>query len=126
MEGSPDFTASLGETRGVPVLRASGDIILGSASRFRAALEEAVEAVERTEPPGQVLVVDLSDTEFVDSVGLSTLIGSTKELRGRGGEVRLVGLSRPAMRMLEVTGLVSMFRVYPDVASATEDRRGRT
>ncbi len=105
-------------------MRVSGDIIFGVAPSFQAALEKGVDAVERAAGPAGVLVVDLSDTEFMDSTGLGILLGSTEGLRKRGGEVRLVGLSRPVTRVLEVTGLMDMFRVYPDVLSATAKPAG--
>ncbi len=122
MEGWPYFEALLSEAQVVPVLRTSGDVIFATVPRFRAALEKAVDAAERTEPSEPVvLVVDLRETEFMDSVGVATLIGSTKGLRERGGEVRLVPSSGPVTRMLEVTGLSDTFRIYPDVLSATEE-----
>jgi anti-sigma B factor antagonist len=71
-----------------------------------------------------VLVVDLSELAFMDSMGLGTLIGSTEEFREGGGEVRLVVLGGEVMRVLEVTGMGEALRVYPDVLSAVENRRG--
>jgi anti-anti-sigma factor len=118
----PYFEALLGEAQGVPVLRTSGDVILATVSQFRAVLEKAVKAaVEQTDESAKhVLVVDLRETEFMDSVGLGSLIGITEGLRKRGGEARLVSPSAPVRRMLEVTGLSDVFRVYPDVQSAIE------
>jgi len=126
-EGLPPFTTHLNEAQGVPVLKVSGDIILDTEPKFRAALRKAVAEVEQIEGLGHVLVVDLSETEFMDSVGLGTLIGETEELRKRGGEVRLVipPLAR-VRRLLEVTGVVDMFRVYSELPSATDERRGGT
>jgi anti-anti-sigma factor len=118
------FTTRLTETWGVPVLRVSGDIVLATAPRFRVALEKAVEAVERAEGPTHALVVDLSETEFMDTVGLATLMERTKGLREREGEVRVViPQGRQVRRTLEVTGLVDMFRIYSDVLSAVFGRR---
>jgi anti-sigma B factor antagonist len=114
----PYFETVLSFARGVAVLRISGDVILGTAARLRTALKEAVEAVERTEGSERVLVVDLRETEFMDSVGLATLIVGVGNLRARGGEARLVVLRGPVMRLLEVTGLSDAFEVYPDVPSA--------
>ncbi len=116
----PYFEALISEEQGVPVLRTAGDVILASAPRFQAALKKALEEVEQTEPARHVLVLDLSETEFMDSVGLGTLIGITEGLRERGGEVRLVSPSEPVRRMLEVTGLLDAFGFYPDVLSAAE------
>jgi anti-sigma B factor antagonist len=125
VEGSPSFSALLHEAHGVQVLRVSGEIDLHSVPRFQDTLEKAVAAAEQNESPSaRVLVVDLSELAFMDSMGLGTLIGSTEEFREGGGEVRLVVLGGEVMRVLEVTGMGEALRVYPDVLSAVENRRG--
>jgi anti-sigma B factor antagonist len=127
MEDSPSFSALLHEAHGVQVLRVSGEIDLHSVPRFQDALEKTVAAAEREEAPSaRVLVVDLSELGFMDSMGLGTLIGSTEGFREGGGEVRLVVLGGEVMRVLEVTGMGEALRVYPDVPSAVENRRGAT
>lgn len=127
MEDSPSFSALLHEAHGVQVLRVSGEIDLHSVPRFQDALEKTVAAAEQeVAPSARVLVVDLSELGFMDSMGLGTLIGSTEEFREGGGEVRLVVLGGEVMRVLEVTGMGEALRVYPDVPSAVENRRGAT
>ena len=123
MEGSPSFTALLREVQGVTVLRVSGELDLYSAPRFQDALERAVAAAERVEgPASDVLVVDLSEAEFMDSAGIGTLMGSTQGFRDSGGEIRLVVLGGEVLRLLEVTGLDEALRVYHDALSAIDDR----
>jgi len=127
VEDSPSFSALLHEAHGVQVLRVSGEIDLHSVPRFQDAIEKAVAAAEREEAPSsRVLVVDLSELGFMDSMGWVTLIGSTEEFREGGGEVRLVVLGGEVMRVLEVTGMGEALRVYPDVPSAVENRRRAT
>jgi anti-sigma B factor antagonist len=122
MQAWPSFESLQAESRGVVVLSTLGDIILATAPHFRAALQQAVDAVERKQTEGSeyVLLLNLSETEFMDSVGLTTLLEGTKGLREQGGEVRLVSPSRQVMRTLEVTGILEVFRVYGDMLSATE------
>jgi anti-sigma B factor antagonist len=127
VEDRASFTTLLSEAHGVPVLRVSGDIVLNTTEpQFRAALKKAVDEVERTEDAGRVLVVEFRDVTFLDSIALGTLVGETEELRKRGGEVRLVlpPGGRRVRRILEVTGLETMFGVYSDVLSAVEERQG--
>ena len=122
------ITTLLSDVHGVVVLRVSDNIVLDTTEpQFRAALKKAVEEVERTEGTRRVLVVDFSELNFLDSIGLGTLLQETEELRKRGGEVRLVipPLAR-VRRLLDVTGVVDMFRVYSEVPSATDERRGGT
>ncbi len=106
-------------------MRVSGELDLHSAPLFQEALDRAVTAAERAEgPASKVLVVDLSEAEFMDSAGISTLIRSTQRFEDSGGEIRLVVLGGEVLRLLEVTGLDEALRVYPDALSAIEDRRG--
>jgi anti-anti-sigma factor len=119
------FTSLLSEVHRVPVLRVSGEIILGTGEQFRAALKQAVDEVERTEGTGRVLVVDFSELSSLDSTGLSALMQETADLRKRGGEVRLVIAPGGRMgRILGITGVGDMFSIYSDAARATEERRG--
>jgi anti-anti-sigma factor len=124
VEDRVSFTTLLSEAHRVPVLRVSGDIVLNATEpQFRAALKNAVDEMERTDGAGRVLVAEFRDVTFLDSVALGTLIGETEELRKRGGEVRLVIPPEGRVRrILEVTGIETMFRVYSDVQSATEER----
>jgi len=121
------ITTLLSDVHGVLVLRVSDNIVLDTTEpQFRAALKKAVEEVERTEGTRRVLVVDFSELNFLDSIGLGTLLQETEELRKREGEVRLViPPGGQVGRVLQVTGVTAMFPVYSDVPSATEEFRGR-
>jgi anti-sigma B factor antagonist len=70
--------------------------------RLRAAIDRGV----------TVVVVDLTDTDFVDSTSLGVLLGATKRLREREGEIRLV-VSRPELRRIfEITLLDRVFQLH--------------
>lgn len=109
---SSPFVTLVHETDGVPVVKASGELDLLTTDRFRDALEEAVGSAS------DVLVVDLSGVEFMDSCGVNSLVGATRRFMEEGGTVRIVTRGSPAARTLRVTGLDRVFEVYPDVGSA--------
>lgn len=104
-------------------MKVSGELDLHSAPRFKDTLEKAVASAERAGSPTPLLVVDLSETGFMDSTALGTLIGNTQKFREGGGEVRVVVLGGEVLRVLEVTGLHEALPVYHDVLSAVELRR---
>lgn len=57
--------------------------------------------------PGE-LVIDLSETTFVDSLTLGALVASAKRMRSNGGRFRVVGATAYEIRRaLQVTGLDS-------------------
>ncbi|MFF5208556.1 STAS domain-containing protein [Streptosporangium sp. NPDC000396] len=64
------------------------------------------------ESPATHVVIDLSGVEFCDSTGMNVLLSALKRLRERGGTLELAA-PRPAVRkILQVTGLDSVFTVH--------------
>ena len=97
---------------GTTVLFVQGEADLHVAPDLRSHLTEAIDSGS-TE-----LVVDLSETTFVDSMTLGVLLGAMKRLRERGGRLRLV-VSRPDIRrVFEITLLVGLFPLYETLEEA--------
>jgi len=64
------------------------------------------------------LVVDLSGVDFCDSTGVNVLLAAHRQAREKGGDLELAA-PRPAVRkILQVTGLESVFTVTDDPAHA--------
>ena len=64
------------------------------------------------------LVIDLSQTPFLDSAGIAVLVSALKQCRQRGGDVRLVSPQfEPVKRIFELT---KFDRVFELKASAQE------
>jgi anti-sigma B factor antagonist len=62
------------------------------------------------------LVIDMSGVDFCDSTGMNVLLAAQRMAREHGGNVELSG-PRPAVRkILQVTGLESVFTVTGDGA----------
>ena len=57
------------------------------------------------------IVVDLSELDFIDSMGLGALVGGLKRLRGVGGEFLLKDPSPRVLKVLELTGLDEVFTI---------------
>jgi anti-sigma B factor antagonist len=92
-----------------------GSLDLATSPVLRAALMEAAEH------EGHALVVDLSQLEFLDSTGLGALIGAHRRAAEKNGSVRLVVQEGQILRLLRITGLLEIFRVYPTVEAALSD-----
>jgi anti-sigma B factor antagonist len=95
-------TASQG---GHAVVTATGELDLYTAPRLQAALAGLLrEQVTR-------IVVDMSGVEFCDSTGMNVLLSAMKRLKEQGGSLELAA-PRPAVRrILQVTGLDTVFTV---------------
>ncbi|MEM6284678.1 MAG: STAS domain-containing protein [Chloroflexota bacterium] len=69
----------------------------------------------------QQFIVDLSQTEFMDSAGMSALVSLLKRARGAGGDVVLVEPTQPATkRILTLTRFDKVFQITATVADALE------
>jgi anti-anti-sigma factor len=53
----------------------------------------------------QLIVVDLSSTEFVDSSGLGALVSCLKSARQAGGDLRIVAPTEQVSMVLKMTNL---------------------
>jgi anti-sigma B factor antagonist len=93
-----------------------GSLDLATSPTVKAALSDAIERGESK------LIVDLRQLEFLDSTGLSVLIGAHRRAAERGGSLRLVVSEGQILRLLTITGLVAVFSVYHSKEDATNDR----
>lgn len=65
------------------------------------------------------IVVNLSKVDFMDSTGLGVLVGGLKRVKEREGTLALAGAHGTVLRVLNVTGLNSVFALHDTVEQAT-------
>jgi anti-sigma B factor antagonist len=66
------------------------------------------------------LVADFSGVDYTSSVGLRTLLGTMKETRLQGGDLRLSNVTPNVLKVLELSGFTSIRTLYDDVESAVD------
>jgi anti-sigma B factor antagonist len=64
------------------------------------------------------VVLDLGGVTYIDSSGVGMLVAKLKTLKERGGDMRLVNLSRRAESLLGMLKLLLVFETFQDEASA--------
>jgi anti-sigma B factor antagonist len=101
---------------GAAVLSVAGDVDAANAHLLR---EAVIAAIESGAP---VLVVDLAQVGYVDSVGLGTLVVSLKRAAEQRTALRLVVTSPQIEKVLKITGLLTVFDIYSDQQSAIRGR----
>jgi anti-sigma B factor antagonist len=113
-----ELNVSTSSQGGHAVVTASGELDLYTAPRLQTAL-----AALLREPVDRV-VVDLSGVEFCDSTGMNVLLSAMKRAREHGGGLELAS-PRPAVRkILQVTGLDSVFTVVDAAADSAAAGEG--
>lgn len=107
-----DFDLQVRESpRGVTV-GVSGDLDVLTAPQLRECVASLVEQ-------GRVdLIIDLRPTEFLDSSGLSALVGAVKRVRAEGGDLGIICPPGNVRRLIEVVGLDQVFSLYDSPESA--------
>jgi anti-sigma B factor antagonist len=102
-------------TRELALVSVSGEIDLYTAERVRNGIDEA-DAVG-----ADTVVLDLSESSFIDSTALGVLIRENKRLEGRGHSLVLVTNDPRTRRVLEVTGLDRVLLTYATLHDALSD-----
>jgi anti-sigma B factor antagonist len=93
------------------VIEVRGEIDLATAPEVVSALDGAVDA--------RRVVIDLTDTTFVDSAAINSLIRGRRRLGERGVEFRLVSPPNGIVRKaLEITNVTSELAVVDSRAEA--------
>ncbi len=96
------------------VISLAGEVDLYTAPEFKAQLLDVIGK------GGKQVIVDFTDTTFIDSTTLGVLVGGVKRLRTSEGELSLVCSDRNITKIFEITGLDRVFTIYPTRAQAVE------
>jgi anti-sigma B factor antagonist len=101
----PSFRVTMTGTADRAEVSLEGELDLSTAPQLR---ERLVALAEQDETD---IVLDLTRLNFVDSTGLSVLVMAFNRSRAAGGSITLRNPSASVLRILEITGLVSVFNV---------------
>jgi len=89
------------------VISLKGEVDLYTAPEFKQQLLEVIGQ------GGREVIVDFTDTTFIDSTTLGVLVGGVKRLRTNEGQLSLVCSDRNITKIFEITGLDRVFTIYP-------------
>ena len=95
------------------VIPLEGEIDLHVSPRIATTLNTALKEQPRN------LVVDLSKVSYIDSSGLAVLIEAMQNVEKYGGKFALAGLQQNVKPIFEIARLDQVFRIFPDVGSAS-------
>jgi anti-sigma B factor antagonist len=97
------------------IVAVTGEVDVATAPSLRTLLVDLIAEAKIN------LLVDLTAVDFLDSTGLGVLVSTVKRVRSDGGDLTLVCANRHILKVLEITGLTSVFTLYDtlDAALAT-------
>jgi anti-sigma B factor antagonist len=108
---------SIGDFDGQAVVALRGESNLADTPSVASHLIAAVAAC------GPSVIVDLAGLEGIGYSDLSVLLRIRKWTRQSGGDLPLAAPQQPVRQILEATGLIDVFSVYPSVAEAASSLR---
>jgi anti-sigma B factor antagonist len=88
------------------VIALGGEVDLYTAPEFKQQLLEVIRHGAKD------VIVDFSETTFIDSTTLGVLVGGVKRLRPAGGSLALVCTDQNITKIFEITGLDRVFPIH--------------
>jgi anti-anti-sigma factor len=106
--------------RGYPIVTAAGEIDIATVTRLREGLVELAAT-------GCPLVADLNQVSFIDSAGLSALVGAANRAAVSGGRLHVVCAQPKIRQLFRLTGLdhrITLARTLDEAREALAARTG--
>ena len=97
----------------VTVVDMSGRITLGDGSALLRKTLRDLLAEERMR-----IVLNLADVDYIDSSGIGELVSGYTSVKNRGGELKLLHLTKKVHDLLQITKLYTVFYVHSDEQAA--------
>jgi anti-sigma B factor antagonist len=94
------------------VVDVAGEVDLYSAPELKAHVLDAIESGKTR------IVVDLTNTTFIDSTTLGVLVGARKRLREYDGTLAVVCPDNDKLGLFEMTGLDRVFSIHSERSAA--------
>lgn len=107
--------------RDVLIVQLEGELDHHHAEEIRDSLDKQLEDLSIRH-----LILDLSRLNFMDSSGIGVFIGRYKTISKRGGQVCITNVSQQLGRILDLSGLYKILKVYDTVEKAIEGIRGES
>jgi anti-sigma B factor antagonist len=97
----------------ITVVDASGRITLGDGSAMlRKTIRQLLDEQHTN------IVLNLADVDYIDSSGIGELVSGYTAVKSKGGELKLLHLTKKVHDLLQITKLFTVFEVFSDESAA--------
>jgi anti-sigma B factor antagonist len=110
--GKKPLRVQVDDEQSAAVVHVCGSAGMGEADAIRMELDQLV---GRKVP---IIVIELSEMDFICSEGLGAMIDAHHRSREHDGQVRLVGPQPAVLHLLEMTNLTKLFTVFATIDDA--------
>ena len=102
------------EDRGYHIVALTGDVDLSCSPDARKTILDSLESEQHT-------LVDLSSVEYIDSSGVASLVEGYQTAKKKSLTFGLIGVSAPALSVLELARLDKVFPIYADIEECIKE-----
>ena len=110
-----DLTTTIRHVGDIAIVDITGRIVLGEAG---ATLRNLV--ADLLKKGNKKILFNLADVSYIDSSGLGHLVSAYTAVRNRGGELKLLKLTKNVHNVMQITKLYTIFDVMDDEAAAVK------
>ncbi len=103
-EGTHSLTLKSERLDDKSIVHCSGDLVAGGCGLLQNAISELL-------PGSKLIMLDLGDLEWIDSMGLGTLVRLHVKCKAAGSQLRLVNVGKRIKDLLVLTNLISVFAI---------------
>jgi len=97
----------------VVVVEILGEIVIGEGDvRLRATILDLLKAGEKK------ILLDMAHVPFIDSAGIGEIIACHTSVRNRGGDLKMLHLTKKIRHLFTITKLILVFETYEDLNEA--------
>ncbi|MET3730174.1 anti-sigma B factor antagonist [Fictibacillus halophilus] len=90
-------------------LKLSGEVDAYTAPKLKEVM------LPLTEKEGNIVIVDLSGIDYMDSTGLGIFVGALKSSKANSSSLKLRGMTERVKRIFEITGLTEVMDIESGV-----------
>ena len=110
-----NMTISTRQVGGVTIVDIKGRIVLGEES---ASVRDVV--CDLLRKGHKQILLNLGAVDYIDSMGLGSLVGAFASVRKQGGELKLLNLTNKVNYLMQITKLYTVFDIINDEAVAVK------
>jgi anti-sigma B factor antagonist len=99
--------------KGIGIIKITGRLVVSNAREFKENFDSFIDQ-------SRFLVLDLTDMDYIDSLGLGSLINFYKTVTENDGDLYIAGLQSKPKTLFHITKAYLIFNIFDDLNEAVE------
>lgn len=108
-----DLKLKTRETKGICIIDLGGRLMMGEGCK---AVRDEIR--DQLEHGSLKILLNLGEVTYIDSAGLGELTAAYTSVKNRGGDLKLVNLTKRVHDVMQITKLYTVFDVHDDEKAA--------